>query len=312
MLKVDSIYKAYGKNTVLKDISFSIGKGEVVGILGPNGAGKTTLLKILAAYHMPDSGTVELNDMPLLDMGQLVKSQIGFLSEMAPLYEYMTISEYLEFMLSAMGVHSREINDKLNHLIALFSLENYRNRIISRLSSGYKQRVAIAGALAGDISLLILDEPAKGLDPQQIVELRQIIRSYGKEITIIISSHILSEVESLCQRVLIIDEGSLKYDTINDSETDKHYISYRVEVSGKEKDINQLSNAENIELKSVTKVSDSYFELEIDIPKSEQEKNKALIISENLGIHSLKLHSMDIMSHSLENIYLKIMERSYE
>lgn len=303
MVQVESIWKSYDASPVLKDVSFSISKGEIVGLLGPNGAGKTTLLKVLSSYHMADSGTVLLNGK------SDIKSHCGYLSENAPLYENMTVKEYLLFLLSAKGVQKADRENEFNRLVELFSLEDQKNLVISVLSSGFRQRCAIAGAMTGNISLLILDEPAKGLDPLQIVELRNIIRSYAGEISVLISSHILAEIEILCDRVLILDEGKLQYDSpICRLDSDKSVI-YNVLVSGDKKKIADLKKIGSFSILSDHNRENDMIELKIQITADEYKRRKGALISNALAAKSICLHSLDLERNSLEDIFMNITGR---
>ncbi len=214
MIKVDNLTKKYGDFVALNDISFEMKEGEVVGLLGPNGAGKTTLLRILVSFLKPTAGEIEIDGMnvkkPILE--QRIKSRIGYLPEQAPLYEDMLVSEYLQFIAEMQGVDAEEIDKKVNEVIRKCALGEKRNAEIGTLSKGYRQRVGIAQALIHNPKIVILDEPTTGLDPNQRIEIRDLIREIGKERTVILSSHILSEVQSTCSRVIIINKGKIVAD----------------------------------------------------------------------------------------------------
>ena len=201
-INISHLNKHIGKQHVLKDICLSIGDGEVVGLLGPNGAGKSTLMKILVGVWDATSGEVQ------------VPKNIGFLPEQNPLYEDMYVREYLRFFV---GLRSKEQGAKnkdqlVEHLIARVGLTAEANKRVGQLSKGYKQRVGLAQAMIGDPELLILDEPTTGLDPNQLEDIRALIREMGKERTVILSTHILQEVKQMCSRVVIIDHGEIKVD----------------------------------------------------------------------------------------------------
>lgn len=312
MVVVDSIRKSYGSSLILKDISFSLRTGEITGLLGPNGAGKTTLLKILAAYHMPDRGSVEINGHSPFYNNSLVKSSVGYLSEKTPLYDYMTVDEYLLFSLSAMGCRKKNVKAEKKKLLKMLSLTDYQYTVISKLSSGYRQRCAIAGSLAGDLSLLILDEPGKGLDPIQIAELRDIIRNFGKEISVIISSHILSEIETLCDRVLIMDQGTLLYDTESSEDKSGKTVQFRIEVSGGEQQIKKLESAPLLNVLVCRELKVNYWELQIQIPELEYRRSKGAIISDALIGCSLRIHCFEEEKNSLEEIFFNVLEGKHE
>ena len=208
-INISHLNKHIGKQHVLKDICLSIGDGEVVGLLGPNGAGKSTLMKILVGVWAPTSTLPKGQEMVLQ-----VPKNIGFLPEQNPLYEDMYVREYLRFFV---GLRSKEQGAKnkdqlVEHLIARVGLTAEANKRVGQLSKGYKQRVGLAQAMIGDPELLILDEPTTGLDPNQLEDIRALIREMGKERTVILSTHILQEVKQMCSRVIIIDHGEIKVD----------------------------------------------------------------------------------------------------
>ena len=208
-INISQLNKHIGKQHVLKDICLSIGDGEVVGLLGPNGAGKSTLMKILVGVWEPTSTLPKGQEMVLQ-----VPKNIGFLPEQNPLYEDMYVREYLRFFV---GLRSKDQGAKnkdqlVEHLIARVGLTAEANKRVGQLSKGYKQRVGLAQAMIGDPELLILDEPTTGLDPNQLEDIRALIREMGKERTVILSTHILQEVKQMCSRVIIIDHGEIKVD----------------------------------------------------------------------------------------------------
>ena len=199
MIKIEHINKSFGKQQVLKDVCLEIPAGQVVGLLGPNGAGKSTLMKILIGLWKADSGQVS------------VPARIGYLPENNPLYEEMYVTEYLCFM-AKLTANSQQQTASVNTLIDKVGLTPERHKHIRELSKGYRQRVGLAQALLGDPQLLILDEPTTGLDPNQLVEIRALIRSLGKDRTVILSTHIMQEVREMCDRVVILDHGNIKAD----------------------------------------------------------------------------------------------------
>ena len=200
MIKLEHISKSFGSQKVLNDVSLEIPAGQIVGLLGPNGAGKSTLMKILIGLWSADSGTVS------------APSRIGYLPENNPLYEDMYVTEYLSFM--AKMTNDQMVNDQMvNELVELVGLSPERHKHIRELSKGYRQRVGLAQALLGDPELLILDEPTTGLDPNQLVEIRALIKSLsGESRSVILSTHILQEVREMCDRVIILDHGTIKAD----------------------------------------------------------------------------------------------------
>ena len=209
-IKVNNINKWYGDNQALNDVSFSIEKGSIVGFLGPNGAGKSTLMKILTTYISPSSGTGYVNGYSVSEQSIDVRKCIGYLPEHNPLYLDMYVAEYLEFV---SNVH-RVSKDRISTVIRQTGLTDESNKKIEQLSKGYRQRVGLASALLHDPEVLILDEPTTGLDPNQIIEIRELIRAVVKESnkTVLLSTHIMQEVEALCDHVIIIDKGNIVHD----------------------------------------------------------------------------------------------------
>lgn len=214
MIKVENLVKKYGLVMALAGVSFEMKEGEVVGILGPNGAGKTTLLRILVTFIKSDDGEVLIDG---LDLGEFnnqekIKSKIGYLPEQAPLYEDMTVKEYLEFVGNMQGIVDDDLNERVVYVLKKCGLKEKKNSEISTLSKGYRQRTGIAQALIHDPKIVILDEPTTGLDPNQRIEIRDLIKEIGKLKTVILSSHVLSEVQATCSRVLIINKGRIVAD----------------------------------------------------------------------------------------------------
>ncbi len=212
-LTVNKITKLYGKQKALDNISFEIKTGEIVGFLGPNGAGKSTMMKIIVGYISQTSGEVSVNGLNTLGNIIKIRKQIGYLPEHNPLYLNMYVKEYLNFVA---GIYKLGINThtRVNEIIELTGLTLERKKKISMLSKGYRQRIGLAAALIHDPDVLILDEPTTGLDPNQIIEIRDLILKIGKEKTIMLSTHIMQEVEAICSRVIIIDEGKIVTDNL--------------------------------------------------------------------------------------------------
>ena len=207
MIAIQDLTKYYGDLCAVDHVSFDIHKGEILGLLGPNGAGKTTIYRILTGYLRPTSGDIRVKDFHLNENLAEIKKLIGYLPEAAPLYQDMLVYEYLDFVADIRGVASNRKVAHIRDLADLCSLNQVMHMTINELSKGYRQRVGIAHALMGDPEILVLDEPTSGLDPNQIVETRDIIRRIGKEKTIIFSTHILSEAEATCDRMVIVNQG---------------------------------------------------------------------------------------------------------
>jgi ABC-2 type transport system ATP-binding protein len=210
---VENLVKKYGDQVAVDNISFAINRGEIVGFIGPNGAGKSTTMKIVTSYMAPTSGKISINDKEIGKAPIGLKKKIGYLPENNPLYTDMAIVDYLKFCAKVQGVKRIEIPDRIRKMIRICGLNPEKHKKINELSKGYRQRVGLAQAIIHDPEILILDEPTTGLDPNQIVEIRSLIKDLGKEKTIILSSHILSEVEAICDRIIIINLGKIVTDT---------------------------------------------------------------------------------------------------
>lgn len=233
MIKVDNIVKYYGEHLALKGVSYTINKGEIVGFLGPNGAGKSTMMRIITGYLPATSGFVYLDDYEIYDNPIELKRRIGYMPENISLYTEMTVMDYLKFAAKLKGIERKHIKSALENTIEITGLTKYKDRIIGHLSKGYKQRTGIAQAIIHDPEVLILDEPTSGLDPNQLIEVRSLIKSLGGTRTVILSTHILSEVEDTCERALIIDSGELiAEDTIEGLKTamDREILGGNIEL----------------------------------------------------------------------------------
>jgi ABC-2 type transport system ATP-binding protein len=209
MIKVEGLTKRYARNVAVKNISFEVGKGEIVGFLGKNGAGKTTTMRILTCFLPPTAGTASVAGFDVLDQSLEVKKRIGYLPETPPVYPEMEVSSYLTFVAKLKGIPSGEIRKRVDEVCQRTSIVDVKDTIIGKLSKGYRQRVGLAQAIIHNPPVLILDEPTSGLDPQQQREARQLIASLSGDHTIILSTHILSEVEQSCSKVIIINNGEI-------------------------------------------------------------------------------------------------------
>ncbi len=238
MIKIESLVKKYGNLYALNGIGLEIGEGEIVGLLGPNGAGKSTTMNILTGYLSPTSGEVTVGGFDVSADPIAVKRQIGYLPEQPPLYPDMTVGEYLSFVYQLKGT-DLPCEEHLSDVMSAVRIAEVKNRLIRNLSKGYKQRVGIAQALIGNPPVLIFDEPTVGLDPKQIIEIRNLLRTLAKSHTVILSTHILSEVQAVCGRVIIIDRGEIVADAKTDelSRGADDGVAYRYRIAGPEKQI---------------------------------------------------------------------------
>ena len=210
MVTAEHLHKVFGRFVAVADVSFSIDKGEIVGFLGPNGAGKTTTMKMLTGYLPPTAGTASIAGHDILDEPLEARRHLGYMPENVPLYNDMRVTEFLEFRARLKGIRHRDMREEVGYVIDRCGLEPKRRNMIHTLSKGYRQRVGLADALLGNPNLLILDEPTNGLDPNQIRQIRELIKSLSENHTVILSTHILSEVEMICNKVIIIDQGHIK------------------------------------------------------------------------------------------------------
>ena len=209
MIALERVSKRYGSRTIIQDVSFTVGKGEIVGFLGPNGAGKTTTMRMIAGYTTATSGRVTVAGFDMATQNEDAARKLGYLPEQPPLYDVLDVSAYLRFVAKAKGVSSREIPRELDRVVSACRLESVVRREIYKLSKGYRQRLGLAQALLGKPEVLLLDEPTAGLDPGQIQEAREVIRAFGENHAVLLSTHILPEVTLICRRVAIINQGRL-------------------------------------------------------------------------------------------------------
>ena len=238
MVVVENLVKRFGSNYALNDVSFEIGDGEVVGLLGPNGAGKSTTMNILTGYLSSTSGKAYINGIDILENPIEAKKMIGFLPEQPPVYGDMTVEEYLNFVYDLKGC-TFDRDAHLSEIISVVKIADVKKRLIRNLSKGYKQRVGIAEALIGDPKLIVFDEPTVGLDPKQILEVRNLIRTLSKNHTVILSTHILAEVQAVCERVIIINQGKIIADEKTEALTKaiEEGFAYEIKISGPQRDV---------------------------------------------------------------------------
>lgn len=294
-ISVSHLTKIYGKQKAVDDISFSVGNNEIVGFLGPNGAGKSTTMKIVTGYLAADSGDAIVNGINVNADSLEAKKQIGYLPEGNPLYYEMYVREYLDFIA---GIHQLKsgVKERIEEVIDLTGLRLESNKKTGQLSKGYKQRVGLAAALIHDPKVLILDEPTTGLDPNQIVEIRQLIKELGKNKTVLFSSHILQEVESICDRVIIINKGNIVADdslvNLQSANNSGHIVIVQF---GKNIETGLLKALDGVE--KVEEVSGQYH-----IQTSDPEKVKKLLLEFSLQ-NNLDITSLQSKSKSLEEVF---------
>ena len=310
MIKIDHLVKNYGSNCAVDDVSFEVKKGEIVGLLGPNGAGKSTTMNILTGYLSSTSGSVSVAGIDVLDNPIEAKKHIGYLPEQPPLYLDMTVEEYLIFNYNLKGCKLNR-DKHLEEICEVVKIKDVYRRVIRNLSKGYRQRVGIAQALIGSPEVIIFDEPTVGLDPKQIIEVRNLLRTLGKSHTVILSTHILQEVQAVCDRIVIINKGKIVADekTENITRAVENNRRFNVKICGPQKEVLAMLRSKpgiiSAELLS-QRDGDAYSyviesEVGIDIRKNLfytlAEKNWPLIGMEALGM-------------SLEDIFIAIVDQS--
>ena len=302
MIKVENLVKKYGNLTAVNNISFSVKKGEIVGLLGPNGAGKSTTMKILTCFMPANSGNIEIAGFNVFSQSLNVRKHIGYMPENVPLYPEMRVNEYLHYRGKLKGLRGTQLKERLNIVIDSCQLRHQDTRIIEQLSKGNRQRVGLADALISDPELLVLDEPTIGLDPNQVVKVRDLIFQIGRNRTVVLSSHILSEVETVCQRAIIMNEGQIVFDDSMESfvnSDEKRYVC-EIKVAAKELKtaLQQLPDLINIRVSEANGWTKAEF----------QSNNKNINFCESIYHISREkdwiIRILDVRSPSLEEVFI--------
>jgi ABC-2 type transport system ATP-binding protein len=308
MIEVSSLTKTYGKKRGIDRISFTVNEGEIVGFLGPNGAGKTTTMNIITGYISANSGAARIGGIDVLEDPVTAKKKIGYLPEQPPLYLDMTVEEYLNFIYDLKHVKLKR-KKHIDEICELVGLRDHFKRLIRNLSKGYKQRVGLAQALIGNPEVLILDEPTVGLDPKQIIEIRNVIKNLGKNRTIILSTHILQEVSAICERVLVINNGQIvaddKPENLSALITGDRKLSIRI-AGPRDAVRNLLRSVEGVQFADVTMQSEqgSYDYIVEARPNIDIRKPMFTALA-RAGYPILQLKSMDL---SLEDIFISLVD----
>lgn len=263
---VENLTKAYGPQKAVDDISFRVKTGEVLGFLGPNGAGKTTTMKVITTFLVPNKGNVMVGNYSISQDSEMVKKNIGYLPENNPLYPEMPVIDYLKFVATLQNIEKSRIDGRILEMVEICGLEGEKHKKIGELSKGYKQRVGLAQALIHDPDVLILDEPTAGLDPNQIVEIRELIKKIGKEKTVILSSHILAEVEATCDRILIINRGKIVADGTADElrkqSEGREILRVRIEEGDPDEIFKALQETESVGMVEFIPGEKNFFEIQ--------------------------------------------------
>jgi len=309
LIEVKHLTKRYGNNLALDDVSFTMEEGRVYGLLGPNGAGKTTTMNIMTGYLAATEGTVTIDGLDILEDAKEAKSLIGYLPEQPPLYTDMTVREYLTYASGVKRIPKKERSSETERVMSLTGLDSVADRMIRNLSKGFRQRVGLAQAILGHPHIVILDEPTVGLDPQQVIEVRGIIRDLGRDHTVILSSHILSEVAEVCDYVYIISHGQLvaadRPEQLSKNLQQSQMLEIRVQGnrSTVESALSQLEGLGKTEFLSDGMKDSTAFRITF-----EDETDRRAEISMALASHGLPVLSMQMKTLSLEEIFLAITE----
>ncbi len=308
-IRIENLTKYYGTQAAVNDISFEINTGEIVGFLGPNGAGKSTTMKMITTYLTPSSGKIYVNDLDTNEQSLEVRRRIGYLPEQNPLYFDMNVLDYLEFAAELESMPKSEIQKALKRMVDICGLGDVQHKDIGELSKGFKQRVGLAQAMIHNPEVLILDEPTSGLDPNQIIEIRKLIKQLGKEKTVVLSTHILQEVEATCDRVLIINKGEIVADGSPDSLQDKFKGQVEINLILKKDSIEKelvlrgISSIKNIDKARMLKEDDIAYHFNLTAVKGQDVREDIFkkIVSMNMII--LGLHQEET---SLEDIFREL------
>lgn len=311
MIEAKNLTKFYGRTKAIENVSFSVEKGEIVGLLGPNAAGKTTIMRILTCFLPPTSGTAKICGYDILENPLSVQKNTGYLAERNPLYEEFTVSEFLNFVCEAKGIlKKREKVERISKVMEECGISDVKNKLIKKLSKGYKQRVGLAQAIINDPPVLILDEPTIGLDPKQIIETRNLIKHLAGKRTVMLSSHILPEVSMVCERVIIINEGKIvAVDSVENLTLKlKGEMEINVEVEGEvervKKVLSEIDGVKKVEVLSPVKEKVNKYVIICERGKDKRQEISSKIVNNGFILLEMKLKEM-----SLEDIFLKLITK---
>jgi ABC-2 type transport system ATP-binding protein len=305
-IEVKNLLKVYGEQKAVNNISFKVNKGEIVGFLGPNGAGKSTTMKILTGYLQQDGGEAIVNGINVADDSLAIKKKIGYLAEANALYYDMYVKEYLGFIAEVHKISNRQL--AIDKAIETVGLKVESKKKVGQLSKGYKQRVGLAAALIHDPEVLILDEPTSGLDPNQIIEIREVIRQQGKNKTVLFSSHILQEVEAICDRVIIIHKGQLvaddKLSNLQQGNKDKHIVIVQFKERVDKGLLEKLNDVSMVEEPQTSNFKSDSYRIQTSNPEIVRKQILEMSLQHNLNIVSLQSEnqSLEEVFRTLTNI----------
>ena len=309
MIEVKNVTKKYGKFVAVDDISFTINDGEIVGLLGPNGAGKSTTMNMLTGFIEQTEGDIIIDGYNMLKKPKKAKKEIGYMPEGVPLYSDLTVKEFITYMAEIKNVSKKERKEKVEKIIEKTGLKEVQNKLTKNLSRGYKQRVSMAGALVGEPKILILDEPTVGLDPKQITEIRNLIKKLGKTHTVILSSHILSEVSQICNKVIIINKGKIvAVDTPENLEnkvSNNNATYVTVEETENKMDSMKEKIKEIKDIKLIKENEDGTKDYEL---QAEKDVELRKIIFKEFAKENITIFEMKKADTTLEDAFMKLIE----
>jgi ABC-2 type transport system ATP-binding protein len=305
MIEAEGLTKFYGPLPAIRDVSFKVERGEVVGFLGPNGAGKSTTIRILTCYMPPTTGVARIEGLDCFEQSLAVRGRVGYLPESVPLYGELTVKGFLRFAAGAKRVEGKKVEAEVRRVVGICGLESTAHRIIGHLSKGFRQRVGLAQALLNNPSVLVLDEPTIGLDPTQIIEIRRLIQELREEHTILLSSHILPEVAQICQRVLIINKGQIiATDTpANLTSQLQKSAQIQVQIGGQARElVSALENLNGVQRVSLVETDNKRLFVETDRTGDLRPEIARLVVNKGMDLLELKLVDL-----SLEDIFMQLV-----
>ena len=313
MIKVENVTKKYGSFVAVDNISFEIGEGEIIGFLGPNGAGKTTTMSMITGFIEPTEGKIEIDGYDISKKAKKAKREIGYMPENVPLYNDLTVKEFVTYMAELKKVKGKEKKEEVQRVIKATQIDDVQNKLIKNLSRGYKQRVSMAGALVGNPKVLLLDEPTVGLDPKQVTEIRSLIKSLGKNHTVVLSSHILSEISQICEKVIIINKGKIIAQDTPQNLEEKVQTENSLIVTVEDKEnkfeevIKNIDGVTNISL--ITKNADGTIKYSV---KSAEEKDVRKDVFEAAAKNGITILEIKKSEATLEDAFINLINKKDE
>ena len=306
MIKLESVTKKFDKKVILDSISFNINNNKIIGLLGKNGAGKTTLMRLITGYFLPDEGVITIFNKDISLNPIEVKKNIGYFPENCPLYDDMKVDEFLKYRARIKGVLPRHVNKRLRQVLKDCDISDHGKFLIKNLSKGYRQRVGLADSLIHNPKILVLDEPTAGLDPKQIKEFRMLIKELSKNHIIFLSSHIMHEIEVLCDEIIILDKGKIiSTDRINKSYNNLNfskniYIELKINILNFKKIVDELNY---INVRSIKEIDDIWLSAELDL----RDNKTSDALSSDLFKKEIKVRILNVKKSNLENAFIELM-----